>query len=319
MLKVSIAMATYNGEKFIQKQLESILKQSFMVYEIVICDDASKDKTVEIADNILAKSHVKYRIIRHKKNQGVVENFWEAIYNTTGDVIFLSDQDDYWISDKIKIFVHEFESNSAAVLAFSNALIADDNLKTTGVTLWDSIKYDPDLSKLNSLLKGEMLKRNVFTGMCMAFRRKLLNYNICFSDSMLHDECIGWTAIKNSEIICIKKPLVYYRQHSNNVVGDSNIRKFESINKTVNYIIKSSNKTSKKFKDLLEYLEDDEMATHQIKEALEFYQWRSKIIHKNKIDSFKNYLNFISKGYYAKYTSKTEHAIFKDIFCLIFG
>ena len=102
-MRISVAICTYNGEKYIREQLESILNQEYSVDEIVVGDDGSSDRTIEVAEKILKTSDVSYRILRSTTNIGYRKNFERTIAATKGEIIFLSDQDDVWKRNKVKV------------------------------------------------------------------------------------------------------------------------------------------------------------------------------------------------------------------------
>ena len=116
-------MCTYNGERFIEKQIKSILEQSKAVDEIIICDDGSKDQTLAIAEKLLAESTVAYRIERNEEALGVVRNFQKAYQLCGGDLIFSCDQDDIWHEDKLETIEKIMTENpQIQVLFFNNSL-----------------------------------------------------------------------------------------------------------------------------------------------------------------------------------------------------
>ena len=90
-MKISVAMCTYNGDKYIEEQLNSIQKQTKKIDEIIICDDGSKDNTVEICERLLSKSNIEYKININKENLGFARNFYQAIRLCSGDIIFFCD------------------------------------------------------------------------------------------------------------------------------------------------------------------------------------------------------------------------------------
>ena len=100
-IEISVCMATYNGEKFIEKQLKSILEQSKLVDEIVISDDNSSDKTIEIIEKIKKETKTPIKILINKR-RGVISNFENALNNCRGKYIFLADQDDVWLKNKVE-------------------------------------------------------------------------------------------------------------------------------------------------------------------------------------------------------------------------
>ena len=131
-MKVSVAMCTYNGEKYIEEQLNSILHQTKKIDEIIICDDGSKDKTLEICNKILESSNVEYILKLNKNNLGFAKNFYQAIKLCSGDIIFFCDQDDIWKENKVDLMCQVFDNDPDTLLVFSNAYITNENLEVTG-------------------------------------------------------------------------------------------------------------------------------------------------------------------------------------------
>ena len=126
-MKISVVMAVYNGEKYIEEQLMSILSQSIMPDELIIQDDGSSDSTTDKIQSITEKSDVSVKLIKNKENLGFSKNFITAISAASGEYIFLSDQDDIWKKDRIKRALSVMEDNKN-ILALSSAfdLIDED-------------------------------------------------------------------------------------------------------------------------------------------------------------------------------------------------
>ena len=120
---VSIAMCSYNGERFIQEQINSILEQSYSNFELIITDDCSSDKTIEIIKNYQAND-TRIKLYQNEVNLGFVKNFEKAISLCTGEYIALADQDDIWTKDKLKTFIENIGEN---VLIYSDALLIDEH------------------------------------------------------------------------------------------------------------------------------------------------------------------------------------------------
>lgn len=317
-MKVSVAMATFNGEQFIREQLNSILLQTIKPDEIVICDDNSDDNTLLIINKVLKDSLMDYKIIRHKKNQGIVESFRDALSVVTGDIIFLCDQDDVWNSRKIERFLLVFEKNSDCLLTFSDAYITDENLKIMKASLWDALKFQPQNNIQNKKIFffKEMFQRNIFTGMCMAFKSDLIAKNLICSSNMLHDEAIGWTALLNGKVIALNEKLVYYRQHSGNAVGKPKIRRFQSIQLTKYYIKQSSKKNLNKYRDIMWYVKDSDVLL-LVQSAVEFNKWRVQLFDMKRVVALTKWFKLVRGGKYKIYTSKTEKAVIKDFICIL--
>lgn len=226
-MTTGVLIATYNGEKFIIEQLESIINQSVAVDEIIISDDDSTDRTIELVLDFIEK-HKNYNIKLFKNNDhGFVKNFENAFLNSSADILFFCDQDDIWNKDKVEIFKKAFEENDKINLVFSNADIVDENKNVVGITNWDSnfkigLSYEPDENIF--LDKEKMIKMlpygNYVTGMSMAVRRTLLEKIVPFNKMLVHDDYITiMAAYYDDGILAINSSTALYRQHSNNTVG----------------------------------------------------------------------------------------------------
>lgn len=215
-MRISIAIATYNGENFIRKQLDSILTQTYMPDEIIISDDASLDNTVGIIKEYI-KEYSNIILLENKVNLGYVNNFKNAIEHTDGDIIFLSDQDDIWEEEKIESMLEIFKKHShIKALSSAYSLIdADDifikkNKKKTG--------------KLKNIKLKSFLKHPKYPGMAMAFRKGLWNEiseNNYLDWNMLaaHDWGINYIAARRGALFYLDRQLVRYRQHDKNFSG----------------------------------------------------------------------------------------------------
>jgi len=238
-MDVSIALCTYNGEKFLREQLESINQQSLLPAELVVCDDCSRDRTISILREFEGQASFPVHIHQNDKNLGSTKNFEKAINLCRGDVIALSDQDDVWKPNKLQRLVEVLSYDPDAGYVFSNAELVDEQLQPLGGLLWDSIKFTGESRE--NFYQGKQLecfiKRHVVTGATMAFRKEIGQIAMPFptSGNWIHD---GWIALVSSSIgargIPIDEPLIDYRQHSNQQIGapePSKKRGDESINR----------------------------------------------------------------------------------------
>lgn len=318
MEKISVVMATYNGELYIREQLLSILNQTVIPAEIIICDDCSTDNTVEEIYKILNGANCKYKIIRHETNKGVLMSFFDGLQNTTGNIIFLADQDDYWMEQKIETYMKIFKKYSNVGLIFSDAYITDNNLNLTGKTLWETIDYTHSNLYNNITLMKEVIKRNFFTGMCMAFRKEILPKFLNISINMLHDEYLGWIALCKSEVYGIDIPLVYYRQHKNNVKGALKFNKIENIDNALENIMRSSARYADKFLEMNNYVDNEAEIKKYLENAQDFYLWRKKVIHQKRIKSLLNIFERLVSNEYQKFGSKSDNNFLKDVFLVVY-
>ena len=207
-MKISIALSTYNGAPFLQQQLDSFMLQLRLPDELVVCDDQSTDETIEILEHFKRSASFPVRIINNNSNLGHEQNFGCAIQSCSGDVVFLSDQDDVWYSDKLSVVERIFLSNPHISLVINDLDITDAKLRRTGHTVLGQTRASGTLGK-NS--------KSFIIGCGSAFRRKLcalilprpeLEYG---HDKWLHDvaQVIGGRCVLDSS-------LQFYRRHGNN-------------------------------------------------------------------------------------------------------
>lgn len=225
---ISVALCTYNGEKYIEQQIVSIIEQSRSVDEIVICDDGSSDNTLNIVSGIQQKSTVDIRWIEaEEKHVGVVRNFQRCCDNCKGDVVFLCDQDDVWYKDKVKTMLDYFDAHPLVDVVFTDAdLIDSEGKKRFSSTLFDHYFTKEDRSKFD---QGEGLvcfAENHATGATMAIRKSFLD-NHRFGDygdlGICHDHIIALMAANINSLGYINVPLIAYRQHENQTIGIFNL------------------------------------------------------------------------------------------------
>lgn len=226
---ISVALCTYNGEKFISRQLDSILCQSVPVDEIVVCDDCSTDFTWQILEQYSAQSQ-SIRLIKNEHNLGYIANFEKAIRLCQGDYIFLSDQDDIWSPEKVKESIR-YLSSSGMYGAFSDARIIDKDGNFIGETLFKLQNLWPYIHKgilQKHLFEILCMRKNFVTGATLVLTRNGKEMVLPFRNSSLfvHD---GWSSLRLSSIGklgFIDKPLIDYRTHSGQQLGlDYNLPK----------------------------------------------------------------------------------------------
>lgn len=204
---ISVCMATYNGEKYIKEQLDSILKQIGENDEIIISDDGSTDLTI----SILKQYASEYANIMIKKGprQGVIKNFENALMHSKGDYIFLSDQDDIWVDGKVSKIMEQFNKKKASVV-LHDAVIVDGNGTEIGDSFFKHRGSKPGF--INNMVK------NSYLGCCMAFDRNILNIALPFPESIeMHDWWIGLLGELYGDVIFLDDRLLRYRRHGNNV------------------------------------------------------------------------------------------------------
>jgi len=208
---VSVSLGTYNGEKYLAEQLDSILQQTYPNIEIVITDDCSTDATQQILKNY-AEKYNNIKVYFNEKNLGYLRNFEKNLHYTTGEFIAFSDQDDIWLPDKIQILI---DSIGDYPLVYSDTAYVDAEGKPMGKKLSDVRNF---ISGVN-LYATEPSGGSWVAGHTMLFKRKLLETALPFPDYFNHDAWMSYIAMLNGGIKPVNKPLVLYRQHGNNAIG----------------------------------------------------------------------------------------------------
>lgn len=208
-MKISVCIATYNGQQYIENQLQSILTQINQDDELVIVNDASIDSTVFIIKEF---QDSRIKLIENKINLGVVKTFERAINNATGDIIFLSDQDDIWLPNKVQKIIEVFQKYPDITLVLSDAQIIDSEGQVTA----DSYFNIRGRGKFVANPLSNIIK-NKYLGCTLAFRREMLDVFLPFpADIPMHDIWIGMINAIYGKASYIDEPLIQYRRHNNN-------------------------------------------------------------------------------------------------------
>lgn len=222
-MTTSVAMCTYNGAQYIEEQLRSILKQTHPIDEIVVCDDGSKDGTVALIENFIKRYPDKIRLIRNPVNMGYTRNFEKAICNCNGDIIFLSDQDDIWMPDKVEVICNYFETHPDKSFVFTNAILVNRfGTPCYSCSLFDVVGMDRRNKKLFRQGHGYQVLSTSgrVTGATAALRASFVPYCIPFpAIGQVHDEMIAISAQLRNKLGFIEHSLIRYRLHEAQSVG----------------------------------------------------------------------------------------------------
>jgi glycosyltransferase involved in cell wall biosynthesis len=206
---VSIVLATYNGEKFITQQMDSLLHQSYPNTEIIVVDDGSKDATINILRDYTAK-HKNITIFKNEANLGFIKNFEKGCSLANGEYISLCDQDDYWLPDKIK---NCFNAIGNSAMVYCNSMVCNEHLGPSGRKISDIVNCRP----FNNCLEQAIFCR--IYGHATLFKKELFIKARPFLDVIPHDWWLSYIATFNGGITYLDQVLVYYRQHSSNLFG----------------------------------------------------------------------------------------------------
>jgi len=223
-VRVSVVVCTYNGEKYLRDQLQSIHSQTRQPDEVIISDDGSTDSTLEIIEDFASSSNVPqppvWRVETRTKPLGVSGNFASALGEARGEFIALADQDDVWEPDRIEKGLAHF--HDGALLVHSDATLIDASGRPTG-TLMSALRLTR--SERRHLLSGRaltaLLRRNVVTGATTMIRSSLLEQALPIPEGWVHDEWLALVAAAQGGVVFQDEPLIRYRQHGNNEIGAS--------------------------------------------------------------------------------------------------
>lgn len=221
-MKTSVALCTYNGEKFLKKQIDSILEQTVKVDEIIVCDDQSTDKTVSILNLYKQQYPELFSIFINEENLRSVKNFEKAISLCSNEIIFLSDQDDIWIPEKVEIFINHFIENPKLSVIASNGFVVNDNDEVLDVlAIWDVIKFLREKNKTLDYYEIINISGNIATGATMAIKKKYVSRTLPFPiiQEFHHDEWIALVASAENKFDFIDQKTIFYRKHDEQQVG----------------------------------------------------------------------------------------------------
>lgn len=199
IVKVSVVMCTYNGEKYLKEQIDSILNQTYPIYELIIQDDCSIDKTIDIV-NEYKRKYPNIKLIRNAIQLGVARNFKTSFYQTKGDYIAISDQDDIWLPDKIKELIEDIGDNYL-ISSISNYLVKNNVIKE---------EYDNGFFPLRYVSL-----QNTLSGHDILFKKELLNLIPAhYWDIYWYDFCLAITAIGSNKMNRSSAVHTLWRRHT---------------------------------------------------------------------------------------------------------
>lgn len=279
-MKISVAMASYNGAEFIKEQLDSILNQTVKVDEIIICDDGSKDNTAEVVTNYIKENKLEDTIsfVINKENLGYASNFLKAVSLTSGDYIFFSDQDDLWIEDKVENMIGQMEANKSIDLLCSEF--------ETFVSSKDAPRPSKEATKTFSnnkeLVKLDFNPANIFIGCegcCMLIRRSFYDEVKDFwYKGWAHDEFFWKMALSRGGLYFYHGITLKRRLHSNNVT----MHKMRDLKKRIKFLedLKKSHAQTLKF---VEATDKDPEKIKLLENNIKATQLRIEILRDRKI------------------------------------
>lgn len=302
--RISVALCTYNGERFIAQQIESILAQSMPVDEIVLGDDASSDNTVQIVEELVGRTNIDLMVRRHNPGLGVRGNFADAISATTGDVIILCDQDDVWHRDKVEKLV---EALGDKELVHSDARLVDAEGNPKGSALLEELNVSA--WEKRNLVDGDalavLLKRNLVTGATAAVKGEFARSIMPVPDGWIHDEWLAFIAAFDRQLVLLPEALTDYRQHENNQIGAKKEPLFVQIKRKISADSDDDARRLTRAISAFHFVNTTQRGIaeqrHRLEEAVKHQQARS-LMPKGHFSRIPALMSEASKGNYSKYS-----------------
>ena len=225
--RVSIAMATCNGEDWVEAQLASFVEQDRRPDELVVLDDASDDATLERVRAFAAEAPFPVQVESRSERVGATSNFADAIARCQGDLVFLADQDDVWLPEKIATLAAVLDQRSGVGAVFCNGTVVDGDGRPLGYDLWQALGFGP--REQRAVMSGrahEVFARHVVAaGTGLAFRRQFVPWLEPFPTlRSAHDAWVAALIAGVAEVACVERPLIHYRLHGANQIG---LRRFD--------------------------------------------------------------------------------------------
>ncbi len=228
-MKIDILMATYNGERYIKEQIQSILKQTYSNFHLIIQDDYSKDSTAKIIQEFTDKRITFYQ---NKKNLGYIKNFESLVRKSTSQIIMLSDQDDFWLPEKIAVTWGYYQIKKVDLI-YGDLIVTDENLNPHHNSFWKA----EDIRPVRGNCWKSLSVYNVATGCTLLFNRKFIDKILPFPNQpIIHDWWISFIYAYFGKIDYITEKNILYRQHGYNNIGLTNDYYENTSTKIMNYI-----------------------------------------------------------------------------------
>jgi glycosyltransferase involved in cell wall biosynthesis len=296
MNKILILLSTYNGEKYLKEQLDSIFAQSYKDFEIIARDDGSNDETI----NILKSYNIK--ILDTDKNLGAKLSFSTlldySVTNTDADYFMFCDQDDIWKSDKIEKTIDtmkelEKENLDLPLLVHTDLEVVDEKLNLLAKSFWRYEKRDPSLNSINRLII-----QSTVTGCTMMINRKLAEMSLPISEnSIMHDWWISMVASTFGKISYLNESTISYRQHSSNDTGSKKFGLSLILKKAINFLF---------YDELYKHLD------RNIKQAKSFLNQYESLLDTDTKNMLKDFVSIKEKSFLEKRKILLKHDILKQ-------
>ncbi|MBR4364567.1 MAG: glycosyltransferase family 2 protein [Prevotella sp.] len=226
--EIAILMATYNAEKYLHEQIDSILAQTSKDWHLFIHDDGSKDNTIAIIKEYAENHPQEVSILDYPPQHGAWKNFLSMLYKIESDYYMFSDQDDVWLSDKIETEykamkkVEDEKGKNKPIVIYSDLIVTDSQLNTISPSLWKIAGIYPQL--IHSF--NDMAANTVISGCTMLFNTETKKVSCHYTSNVtMHDAWIACCVMKHGGILHhTEQPTMLYRQHGSNTLGAQDVR-----------------------------------------------------------------------------------------------
>jgi len=219
--RISVALCTYNGARFLGEQLESFVLQTRRPDELVVCDDGSTDETPVLLRRFAERAPFSVRVEHNLERLGSTKNFEKSIRLCTGDLIATADQDDVWLPEKLALSEAPFLRDPRCGLVFTDAEVVDEALQPIGHRMWEAIHFGRWLRRRVRLGKGfeTLLRQWLVTGATMVFRADYRRVVLPIPENWIHDGWISFIIGALAPLAMVERPTMRYRQHEAQQIG----------------------------------------------------------------------------------------------------
>ena len=323
MMKVSVALCTYNGEEYIEEQIESILNQTYDITEIVIFDDSSTDSTFQKVNKYKNKYPQLFEVHTNDTNVGIEENFARCIKHCNGDVIAISDQDDIWHEEKIEREIEALTREEVS-LVFHNSTIVTSSLEKQD-DLWSNVQQKVPKSKNQQYILRKLTKNNFIQGSTMLFDASLKRHLVSIPSQWEYDYYAAIIAALIGGVYAIDEELLLYRQHDQQAIGApeknplKRLRNWtqKSLTRNRRLYHEEENRKWEMVLDVIERIDGlSPDKTKIIEDKYEFERCRSEIYDSNVgvWKRIKTIIDCWNKKWYQRYTDIPLLHLIKDLF-----
>lgn len=318
-MKISVALATYNGATYLDEQLQSIAAQTRCPDELVVCDDGSTDDTVAIVRRFAAAAPFDVRLEIGGQNLGAAGNFSRAVASCRGDVIALCDQDDVWLPHKLARLEQALDEDPRVAFVFSDAALIDADSRPLGRRLWETLGFRRKWQRQIAGPRGVelLVKRNLVTGATMAFRAAYRDMLLPIDGRWIHD---AWFALLMAAVApcrAIAEPLIQYRQHAAQQIGvvkkDFRSRLLQAArdgNRNLEIVADNCEAAERRLANHRSRLTNDSIL-RLLREKAEHYRTRSRL-RTLSVQRLPMIVGELVQGHYAR-LSENWNALFQDL------